>query len=201
MISKVKIIVVDETCQLTQALQSPTIEHDVELLTCMSISQFIQLRKTTGLADADIVIFNFPELSETLIYSCIEQLNIASIIFSQSPDKHIIQTAINAGLTTFMVDQIDPDKFAVMIYIALELFKRQQKLQDELIQAKSKLAERKDIEKAKILLMQLHQFNEDQAFQYLRKNAMHHRVRLGEIARRLLDAQQLLYPPHPLQDE
>lgn len=195
MMSKIKIIVVDEACQPTQALQSPTIEHNFERLDCLSISQFIQLRSTTGLADADMVIFNFPELNEVLIHSCIEPLNIASIILSQNPPKHLIHTAITAGLTTFIVDQINPDTFAMIIYIALEQFKRQQKLQEELIQTKSKLAERKDIEKAKILLMQLHQFNEDQAFQYLRKNAMHHRVRLGEIARRLLDAQQLLYPP------
>ena len=33
---------------------------------------------------------------------------------------------------------------------------------------------------------------EDQAFQLLRKNAMSHRMTIGEMARRLLDAQQLL---------
>lgn len=40
--------------------------------------------------------------------------------------------------------------------------------------------------------MQLHQLTEDQAFQLLRKNAMSHRITMGEMARRLLDAQELL---------
>lgn len=48
------------------------------------------------------------------------------------------------------------------------------------------------MEKAKVLLMQLHTLTEDQAFQLLRKNAMSHRMTMGEMARRLLDAQQLL---------
>ena len=49
-----------------------------------------------------------------------------------------------------------------------------------------------DVEKAKVLLMQLHGLNEEHAFQLLRKNAMSHRMTIGEMARRLLDAQQLL---------
>ena len=50
----------------------------------------------------------------------------------------------------------------------------------------------KDIEKAKVLLMKMHSLDEDTAFQLLRKNAMSHRMTMGEMARRLLDAQQLL---------
>lgn len=45
--------------------------------------------------------------------------------------------------------------------------------------------------KPKVLLMQLHTLTEDQAFQLLRRNAMSHRMTMGEIFR-LLDAQELL---------
>ena len=54
------------------------------------------------------------------------------------------------------------------------------------------MADRKDVEKAKVLMMHLHALTEDQAFQLLRKNAMSHRMTIGEMSRRLLDAQQLL---------
>lgn len=43
--------------------------------------------------------------------------------------------------------------------------------------------------------MQLHHLSEDTAFQLLRKNAMSHRITMGEMARRLIDAQQLLLNP------
>ena len=65
-------------------------------------------------------------------------------------------------------------------------------MEGDLKDAKTKLADRKDVEKAKVLLMQLHGLTEDEAFQLLRKNAMSHRMTIGEMSRRLLDAQQLL---------
>ena len=40
--------------------------------------------------------------------------------------------------------------------------------------------------------MQLHHIDEEHAFQSLRKNAMSHRITMGEMARRLIDAQSLL---------
>lgn len=50
----------------------------------------------------------------------------------------------------------------------------------------------KTIEKVKVILMKLHQLNEEQSFQLLRKNAISHRITIGEMARRLIDAQALL---------
>ncbi|EYD27650.1 ANTAR domain protein [Acinetobacter baumannii 25493_1] len=70
--------------------------------------------------------------------------------------------------------------------------KKHKKLEGDLKEAQTKLADRKDVEKAKVLLMQLHGLPEDTAFQLLRKNAMSHRITIGEMARRLLDAQKLL---------
>ncbi|EMP1861546.1 ANTAR domain-containing response regulator, partial [Acinetobacter baumannii] len=71
-------------------------------------------------------------------------------------------------------------------------YKKHKKLEGDLKEAQTKLADRKDVEKAKVLLMQLHGLPEDTAFQLLRKNAMSHRITIGEMARRLLDAQKLL---------
>jgi response regulator NasT len=50
----------------------------------------------------------------------------------------------------------------------------------------------KTIEKVKAILMKLHQLNEEQSFQLLRKNAISHRMTIGEMACRLIDAQALL---------
>ena len=44
----------------------------------------------------------------------------------------------------------------------------------------------------KVLLIQLHGLSEEEAFALLRKNAMSHRITIGDMARRLLDAQKLL---------
>ena len=92
----------------------------------------------------------------------------------------------------YPVDGIDPSRLHTILDISIEQYKKHKKLECDLKDAKTKLADRKDIEKAKVLLMQLHGLTEDTAFQLLRKNAMSHRMTIGEMARRLLDAQQLL---------
>ena len=73
----------------------------------------------------------------------------------------------------------------------IQQYKKHKKLEGDLKDAQTKLADRRDIDKAKSLLMQLHSLTEDTAFQLLRKNAMSQRITMGEMARRLLDAQQL----------
>ncbi len=74
----------------------------------------------------------------------------------------------------------------------IEQFRKHKKLLNDLKETQDKLIDRKDIDKAKALLIQLHALTEEQAFALLRKNAMSHRITIGEIARRLLDAQKLL---------
>jgi AmiR/NasT family two-component response regulator len=58
--------------------------------------------------------------------------------------------------------------------------KREQKLLDELSDTKSKLAERKVIERAKGLLMERQRFTEEQAYQKLRSMAMSKNLKLSE---------------------
>lgn len=55
---------------------------------------------------------------------------------------------------------------------------------------KSKLAERKVVERAKGLLMKRQGLDEETAYAALRKMAMDRNVRLGEIARRVIEADE-----------
>ena len=74
----------------------------------------------------------------------------------------------------------------------MEQFQKHKKLLHYLKETQEKLSDRRDIDKAKVLLIQLHGLSEEEAFALLRKNAMSHRITIGDMARRLLDAQKLL---------
>ncbi|NLZ85995.1 MAG: ANTAR domain-containing protein, partial [Gammaproteobacteria bacterium] len=106
--------------------------------------------------------------------------------------KDTIKSAIDAGITAYIVDGIDPSKLESILEISIEQFRKHKKLLNDLKETQDKLIDRKDIDKAKALLIQLHALSEEQAFALLRKNAMSHRITIGEMARRLLDAQKLL---------
>lgn len=65
-------------------------------------------------------------------------------------------------------------------------------LKVELDVAKSKLSERKLVEKAKGILMKNRNVGEDQAYRALRKLAMDNNQKLGDVARQVIDVAALL---------
>ena len=134
-----------------------------------------------------------------LIESCVSHFDLPTVLFTKNTHKDTIKQAIAAGVTAYIVDGIDPARLDTILEISIEQYKKHKQLESDLKETKLKLADRKDIEKAKVLLMQLHHLAEDTAFQLLRKNAMSHRITMGDMARRLIDAQQLLH--HPLKED
>lgn len=64
--------------------------------------------------------------------------------------------------------------------------KRLQDQDDQLAAMRASIEERKQVDRAKLLLMRLQGYSEDQAFQTLRKMAMNQNKRIGEIAAALL---------------
>ena len=69
---------------------------------------------------------------------------------------------------------------------------RYQALRRELAETRSRLAERKVVEKAKGLLMAQRNLNEEDAYQTLRKLAMDRNQRIGEVARTVVSLLALL---------
>lgn len=68
-----------------------------------------------------------------------------------------------------------------------ELLREIESLKDELARTKLKLAERALVERAKGLLMKRNGLDEASAYALLRKSAMDNNLRIGEVARRVID--------------
>ena len=98
------------------------------------------------------------------------------VMFTESEDTETMEAAMEAGVSAYIVAGLHSE----------------QKLLDGLSDTKSKLAERKVIERAKGLLMQRQGFTEDQAYQKLRTMAMSKNLKLSEVAQRILDVEDLL---------
>lgn len=114
------------------------------------------------------------------------------VMFTESEDAESMEAAVAAGVSAYIVAGLQSERIKPVLQVALARFKREQKLLDELSDTKSKLAERKVIEKAKGLLMQRQGFTEDQAYQKLRTMAMSKNLKLSEVAQRILDVEDLL---------
>ena len=79
-----------------------------------------------------------------------------------------------------------------IMQVAIARFEAEAGLRAELAATREQLADRKRIEKAKGILMSERKLTEDDAFALLRKMAMDRKLRLGEIADRIIAARDLL---------
>ncbi|MBV7538734.1 ANTAR domain-containing protein [Duganella sp. sic0402] len=114
------------------------------------------------------------------------------VMFTEDQDTESMEAAVEAGVSAYVVAGLQGERIKPVLQVALAQFKREQKLLDELSDTKSKLAERKVIEKAKGLLMERQRFTEEQAYQKLRSMAMSKNLKLSEVAQRILDVEDLL---------
>lgn len=185
-----KIALIDDDLERAAFIQQSLLEHHFEVVACLSIDH-INSSDLKHL-NADVILLDMDHPHRDVIESCVSQFDLPTVLFTKNTHKDTIRNAIEAGVTAYIVDGIDPIKLDSILEISIEQFKKHKKLINDLAETKCKLADRKNIEKAKVLLMELKTLSEDQAFQLLRKNAMSHRMTMGEMARRLLDAQALL---------
>ncbi len=114
------------------------------------------------------------------------------VLFTEDDTTSSMDAAMAAGVSAYIVAGLRPERIKPVLNVALARFRQEQKLREELSDARHKLAERKVIERAKGLLMTHHQLSEDQAYQKLRTMAMNKNLKLSEIAQRLLDVEDLL---------
>lgn len=114
------------------------------------------------------------------------------VMFTESEDTESMEAAMAAGVSAYIVAGLQGERIKPVLQVALARFKREQKLLDELSDTKSKLAERKVIERAKGLLMERQRYTEEQAYQKLRGMAMSKNLKLSEVAQRILDVEDLL---------
>ena len=76
--------------------------------------------------------------------------------------------------------------------VAQMRFKEQQLLKKELTDTKNALQSRKQIDKAKGIIMKQKGLSEDLAYQAIRKLAMNHNKRIGDIADQIIAAAEVL---------
>jgi response regulator NasT len=108
------------------------------------------------------------------------------ILFSDERDPAYIRQAVKAGVSAYVVDGLSRDRVMPIVEVAVARFCEFQDLRQELEDAKTQLADRKIIDKAKGLLMQKKNMGEEQAYQFLRKTAMSRNLKLIEVARLLV---------------
>jgi response regulator NasT len=114
------------------------------------------------------------------------------VMFSQDGDTEMIRASVEAGVAAYVVDGLRPDRVKPVVDVAIARFKQFQELHSELDRTKATLAGRKLVERAKGILMKRRRCEEEEAFRLMRKMAMDQKLRLVDIANKVIDAADLL---------
>jgi response regulator NasT len=108
------------------------------------------------------------------------------VMFVDGDDRAFMEEAIAAGVSSYnVVDTAFPD-IKPIVMAAVAIFRKYQKLADDLTKAKATLLERETINRAKSMLMRQRNIDEPQAYRWLRRRAMNESRRIGDVAAELL---------------
>jgi response regulator NasT len=106
----------------------------------------------------------------------------AVLIVTAFSQRELIEQARDAGALAYIVKPFERTDLVPAIELALGRFSEMQSLQEEISDLSGRLEERKLVDRAKGILMATG-LAEDDAFKWLRSEAMSRRVRIGEVAR------------------
>lgn len=114
------------------------------------------------------------------------------VMFSGDEDTAYLRKAVAAGVSAYVAAGTPAEHIKSVLDVVMARFEMEESLRRELADARSELAGRKVLDRAKGLLMSRQGLTEPQAHARLRKAAMDKGLKLVEVAQRLIDAADLL---------
>lgn len=188
-----RVLLVDQEPDRASTLESVLRDEGYELVAKVAPDPEFVARVRALAPDVIIVDMALPD-RDTLEYMATITRDQPKpiVMFADASDETMIGRAVEAGVSAYVVDGIDPQRVKPVVDVAIAQFRAFQALRDELAQARSTLAGRKTIDRAKGLLMAERGMTEDEAYKALRRLAMDRGMRLTAVAENLLAVAKLL---------
>lgn len=175
------------------SLRSKLCAQGVLLVDVMNCAGNVLEKVTEHTPEALVLSVDFLDrvtLEQLLILNSERPLPI--IVFAQQHAPKLANTVVEAGISSYVVDDVQAHRIPVIIELAVARFEKMQTLNAELQQTKNRLSERKLIEKAKGLIMQQNHLSEDEAYSQMRKSAMDQGRSMAELSKRIIEVFDML---------
>ncbi|MGQ0621218.1 MAG: ANTAR domain-containing response regulator [Panacagrimonas sp.] len=146
----------------------------------------------------DVVLVDMDNPVRDVLDSCAavtQEVPRPIVFFARNAEPDTIAEAVRAGVSAYVVDGLTAPRLKPILDVAIARFKEHQKLRNELQDMRTRLADRRDVERAKATLAKLRKLDESQAYALLRRSAMARRITIGEAARTVLAAAELFDTP------
>ena len=137
----------------------------------------------------DLVVLDvkMPKLDGISVAAQVAEKRIAPVViltaFSQ---RDLVERARAAGAMAYLVKPFQKSDLVPAVEIALSRYSEIAALESEVAGLSERLETRKSVERAKGELMTKYQMTEPQAFKWIQRTAMDHRMTMREVADRIL---------------
>lgn len=179
----------DRTRVIEEALASTS--H--RLVSVVSLSE--DLRVNVERTQPDLLVLDIGEPIPGMLGK-IRQLMDAHplpiVVFADRCSNDEVRASVKAGVSAYVVSGLKSDRVLPVLEAAMARFVEFEGLKIQRDEAVARLAERRDIERAKGILMRRRDLGEQAAYDALRKMAMDRGARIVDVAKSILAAEELL---------
>ena len=186
-------MLIDESNERSRDMQDILQSINCEVVACLPTE--IDLLQQVELLQPDIVIIDI-DLPDRDVLENLRTVQTHTprpmVMFSQDDDGATIRRAVKAGVSAYVVEDIQTQRVRPILDAAIATFDQYHQLQSELDQTRTELENRKIIDRAKGLLMKQRSMDESQAYQLMRKMAMDQKLKIVEVAGKVISAAELM---------
>lgn len=190
---RLSVLVVDENSVRAAIIEAGVREAGHATVTVVSDMNGIAARIAELKPDIIVIDLENPnrDMLENL-FQLTRAVNRPIAMFVDRSDRSAMEAAVDAGVSAYVVDGLTKERVRPILDMAVTRFNAFARLQRELEDARSELAGRKIIDRAKGILMKSKGIGEDEAYALMRKAAMNQNRKIGDIAQSLVTAAGLL---------
>jgi response regulator NasT len=161
----------------------------------LSIGDFYSLATHIREFKPDLIVLNVHDVTKSIVehlQQLLRQVKVPVMVFCIECEQNLINLLIKADISYLSINEFPPCSVDRLVDIAFARFEHIKCLRDQVEDAQLQLEDRKQIDRAKAILIKTQKFTEDQAYHTLRKLAMNRNVTLGELARNVIAMAELL---------
>ncbi len=155
----------------------------------------LHLADVLAAARPDVVLIDSDAPSRDMLEQvCVmgDQHGQPVVMFTGNDNRDTIRAALQAGVAAYVVGEVESSRIQALLEVAIARHQIEQSRRAELADAQRQLADRKVIEKAKGLLMQMKGLDEQTAYKQLRERAMKQQKKLAEVAQEIISLAEWL---------
>jgi response regulator NasT len=188
-------MLVDDQPARAALLEQALLDHQYTVIARLSSAEGLADQVARLSPDVIIIDIESPDRDTLEHMALLHRDNPHPIVmFSEEGDTNAIDRAMRAGVSAYVVDGLNPARVKTIVDVAIARFREYQALRRELEETRTQLADRKQVDRAKGLLMKHRAMDEQQAYHAMRKMAMDRGQRLGEVAANIIAVLEMLEP-------